>query len=203
MPALVSIAVGLVLGSMSAGRLGRLTSIDIGHPGIVAALFAVQAVLRGRIIASAGLTGKSGIIAWAVVSVLLIAYVCSGARRLRGLWLIVCGWSLNLLVVLANGGMPTSISTSSGGFYHLLGAGDVFIWLADILPAGPWLLSIGDVLSFVGVITLVSAGMHEAVQAQGVDKTCPDSSILQKPSGGRPPSPDDMEYCHAQRGATQ
>jgi hypothetical protein len=107
-----------------------------------------------------------------VFSYMLAAAFLVANRRVRGMWIIALGGALNLVAILANGGvMPASrsalraaeIATQSPGFANstavthprLLPLGDIFA-----VP-NPWPLhnvfSIGDVLIAIGVMIAVLA----------------------------------------------
>jgi Family of unknown function (DUF5317) len=98
--------------------------------------------------------------------------------RVAGFALILVGLSLNLLVIAVNHGMPVPrhalvasgqqdtlqmLIQTGGAKHHLAGAGDHLLFLADVLTIGAPIrqaLSVGDVLSYLGVMWLIVAAMR-------------------------------------------
>jgi uncharacterized protein DUF5317 len=105
-------------------------------------------------------------------ALLLLSYVCLIAfgvanRRLTGMWLIVLGFSLNLLCIGLNHGMPVS-RTALGSLgmqepplgvkHHLERSSDKLVFLGDIIPVPSPVdeaLSFGDMIMTVGVADLL------------------------------------------------
>jgi hypothetical protein len=148
-------------------------------------LFALQAVARGRLVTRvASRLTWNPVLPWALATGLLLALVLSNARQ-QGMPLAAAGLVANLLVVVANWGMPislTAIPNASGAapaisdsFYVALAARTHFPALADVLPAPAMartaglVFSVGDVLLLVGVSVLViSASVERGSQQPGV-----------------------------------
>jgi hypothetical protein len=109
--------------------------------------------------------------------------------RLPGFWLIAIGFALNVLVISVNGGMAVSRSAlrqaygqdyptvlrdleeNGGAKHHMARPDDVLLPLTDVIPLGPpvrLVLSVGDVLFFLGVSWVIAAatkgpaGRHRA-----------------------------------------
>ena len=136
----------------------------------------MQGIARGRI----GGTSASlvGLVVWVVSCIILIVLLIPDWRRV-GIWVVGVGLALNLLVVLANGGMPVLVTdpialskagapiARSMGFYQLAGPGTALAPLGDVVPLGLGayrvLLSPGDVLLVVGVATLIVGSMSAHV----------------------------------------
>ena len=103
-----------------------------------------------------------------------------GLRNIRvaGFALILVGLSLNLLVIAVNHGMPVPrhalvasgqqdtlrmLIQDGGAKHHLAGSGDMLLPLADAIAIGPPIrqaLSVGDVLSYLGVMWFIVAAMR-------------------------------------------
>ena len=101
-------------------------------------------------------------------ALLLLSYVCLilfgvANRRLTGMWLIVLGFSLNLLCIGLNHGMPVS-RTAIGSLglddkpigvkHHLERPSDKLVFLGDIIPVPS---PVNEALSFGDMITASSA----------------------------------------------
>lgn len=172
MIALAAVAAGIVLGWLSGGALRGLETVQLRFEWLVLLLFVVQAVARGRI---AGLSAsRLGLGVWVFSCVALVVTLVPDWRR-PGIWLIAIGLSLNLFVVLLNGGMPVSLPSGSSvgesavsvsrslGFYQLAGPGTVAGMLGDtvqlVVAASRALLSPGDVLLSLGVVTVIVDAM--------------------------------------------
>ena len=175
-PAFVALILGLVLGLASGGQLSRLRDISLRYEPVVAVLFVLQAVLRGRL--SSFTTATPFAFAGWVISVVLLIAVLLPSRAQNGIPLVMVAMAFNLLVVLANHGMPVVVTgipslasraaaqtAASGGFYHLAHPGEVLLILSDCLRlhAGisTLMLSVGDVLLMVGAVVFVARHMLE------------------------------------------
>lgn len=153
------------------GSVSSLASFRMRYEAAVLVLFVVQAVLRGRL---PGVDEASpwGLFAWGVTVLALIAALLPN-RRETGVAVVILGLASNLWVALLNQGMPYmtadgSVVAGAGRFYHLATSATDMAWMGDVLPepTGQWLLSIGDVLLFVGVVALV---LHAASARTALD----------------------------------
>ena len=95
-------------------------------------------------------------------------------RRLPGAVLVFAGLALNLAVVAPNGGMPVDPVAArlagAGAFtiegtakHHLMSPEDVLPFLGDVIgvpPPGRVVLSLGDVVLYVGLIAFVVTTMR-------------------------------------------
>jgi hypothetical protein len=165
-PAVVAVILGLLLGVVSGGRISYMRRVALQHEIAVVLLFSCQAFLRGRLSSASGATSLA-YVGW-VVSVLLLIGALMPDRLQHGIGLVMTAMALNLVIVLANGGMPVDLggnlglasqaavrAAGSGGFYHLARPGDALLMLSDCLPlrvgSSTLMLSVGDVLLVVGV----------------------------------------------------
>jgi hypothetical protein len=168
---LVLIVIGLAVcvGFIAGGSLRPFEHLRVRWWGLALAGLAVQGVsLAGDIRYPAGwalLVGSYGLL-------VVFAWV---NRRLPALWLAMAGLILNILVIAANGGMPVSASaletagaraegliSEDAGKHHLMGPDDTLTPLADVIGIPPPIgavISIGDVLLYAGIATLVIAVM--------------------------------------------
>ena len=116
--------------------------------------------------------------------VLLIAF-CILNLRTAGFPVMLVGLALNMLVISANGGMPVGrealeasgqeallqdLVEGEGAKHHLEGEGDVLTFLADVIPVPPpvrQVISVGDIVVYLGVIWLVADGMRHSARIPG------------------------------------
>jgi len=176
-----ALAIGLLLGLVCGGSVRNLGGVRLRFEWVVIPLFVVQALARGRL---AGASASSlGVSIWLVGTLVLLAFLAPDWRQ-PGVWVSGVGMALNMLVVLANGGMPVvppgqvpasqaaASLAQSAGFYHLAGPGTILVTLGDVLPLGmgatTTLLSAGDVLLTLGVAIYILRSMtgssREAIQ---------------------------------------
>lgn len=104
-----------------------------------------------------------------LVLVLCLWRLSRGDDRADGsMWLAVglaaIGLALNLVVILANGGMPAriavdEISDADRPHYHPIGPTTRLAWLSDWIPVGSLLISPGDVALLVAVGLLFAGAM--------------------------------------------
>ena len=170
---LAGLVAGLVIGVVTGGSLGNLANLRFRWP-----LF----VLLVLVIREAGVYGPfsqvDGVqILYAVSLAALVAWTVWHVKRLPGVWLVALGATLNLLVVLSNGGrMPVSAELAARGSHILIDRGFVgqyvlmgphtnLSWLADWLsipgPAGAFLLeaySPGDLVVAFGIALVAYFG---------------------------------------------
>ena len=144
------VAVGVLAGWLTGGRPARLADLEIAAwPVLLVAL-----VLRF----AAPSIGDSFAL-W-LVSFAAIAVVAGLNRGIPGMWLILVGAGLNLLVVALNQAMPVDAAAASvaqaqiapDGLHRELRDGDVLSLLADRIPA-PILArvySVGDLFLAAG-----------------------------------------------------
>jgi len=174
MLALVAILWGVIVALACGGDLRHLGRLRLAGEAFIVPCFVFQAVVRGR---GFGLTGipSVSISLWAAASLVLCICLLLNWRR-PGCYLAAVGVMLNVLVVLANRGMPVGLrpgsddvavaaSGAQSQFYLVDSSGALMRTAADAIPLefhGEWMmLSIGDVLLVVGIgVLLVSVTLE-------------------------------------------
>jgi hypothetical protein len=174
-----AVIVGLLAGWATGGRWRALSEVRFRHPSFVLVAIAAQAALELPGIRSWPSSLRFAIV---VVTYLVVGWwifqnvraTAGGARF--GLGLVECGWALNLLAIVPNGGMPVSesaldragiaqsISVIHGHFSkHVpVNHGTVLRVLGDVIPLS-WFRSVispGDIVMAVGIGLLVAAAMR-------------------------------------------
>jgi hypothetical protein len=166
-PGLVVLAV--LLGYVLGGRLRRFENLRINRWGLAIAGAALTATVNVFPALSIGPIPDTvvGPVLLALSYFLLAAFLVSN-RWIPGGYVMIAGLPLNLVVVVANGGMPVraeAITTSGGdpavlqdatvGKHHLMSEDDVLWHLGDVIgvpePIGV-VLSPGDVLLYGGMV---------------------------------------------------
>jgi hypothetical protein len=148
-----ALVLGLIAAIATGGELKRLGSIRLQLWPVLLLAVALRVV--------AALTFS----AWAfAISLFAIVVVCVANKRLPGLVLVAAGTTLNLIVVVANVGMPVSQSALENanatlprdGVHIAMSSATVLNWLGDILPLSVvrGVYSVGDVISAVGAFAL-------------------------------------------------
>jgi Family of unknown function (DUF5317) len=156
---------------LAGGDLRRLAHLKFRYPGLAAAALALQVAIVN--VAPGG--DHAVHVALHLLSYALAAWFAAANIRTPGVALIAAGGVLNLIAILANGGvMPTdpgalkrSGLTMGDGFTnsaalahpHLSALGDIIA-----VPAGPLanVLSIGDLVLFAGLLVLVHSSVRRA-----------------------------------------
>ena len=159
----LTVAAGVVLGYARQGRLRRLGQADLRFPALIGVALAGQVGLS----AVAGTGGPARTALLIAVNAALLGFAWAN-RMLPGMGLVMLGFALNALVILANGGMPVAPEALAAigerpavlatGRHRLLQPGDRLSVLADVLPV-PVLrsvYSVGDVTLAAGTGTLVA-----------------------------------------------
>lgn len=167
-----SIALGLLLRRLGGHELRSLSDLRLRGEGLLLLLLAAQSLaplLRLDAVAT-----RVAFVAWLLTFPALIA-VCLVNRKMKGMALLGTGLLLNLLVILANGGMPVAaaaveqvrgalagVAIPATDFVHVpMTAATALPWLADVVPVpGPPLVrsivSPGDILLFAGIVTFIA-----------------------------------------------
>ena len=171
---LYAVVVGLVVGRLTGGRVERLGDIRFRWAGLAFAAVVVQLVLFFPPVADALDGAQAVAIALYVGSTAVVLGVVVRNIRLTGLPIVVLGAGLNLLAILANGGLmpatPEALAAAGlppeSGFAAGSVVGDPALpWLVDRFALPSWLplanvFSLGDVLIAIGIAVAVAAGMH-------------------------------------------
>lgn len=159
---LIAIALGLVLGLVTGGSVDNLLKLRFRWPWLI-----VTAVLVREVILVSPLNGVDGAqYVYLGALVAIVAWTNWHWRRIRGIWLVSIGASLNVLVIAANAArMPvapdlageTLTHRQTIGQYTLMGSGTNLNFLGDwmrLFPL-PGAYSPGDVLVAVGLAIVV------------------------------------------------
>ncbi|HEY8814023.1 MAG TPA: DUF5317 family protein [Candidatus Dormibacteraeota bacterium] len=155
---LVALALGLIAGIATRGKLGNLANVTIRWPWLVVAVLVVrEAAVFSPLSAIEG-------VQYVYVAALaaLVAWTAWHASRLRGAWIVALGAALNLVVVVANGArMPVApglagrlVDRGHIGQYVVMGPGTNLGWLGDWIGVpGPLggAYSPGDVVISIGI----------------------------------------------------
>jgi uncharacterized protein DUF5317 len=173
---LIALALGLIAGVATGGKLGNLANLRFRWPLFVVAVLIVR---EGALINPFNrIDGVQYVYAASLAA--LVAWTIWHIPRLPGVWLVTAGSGLNLIVVLANGSrMPVApalagILAARGhiGQYVLMGPDSQLNWLADWIGVpGPLggTYSPGDVIVAIGIaLVAFLATRHEAVQPVAV-----------------------------------
>jgi len=189
-----SILVGVLIGLALGGRLANLAEITLKWWPLALLGLALQ------LIPVPSMHGQRD--HWLAVALLAASYVVllvfvAANIRLPGFPIVALGFALNILVISLNGGMAvgdSALHTAYGARYpimyqelvehggakhHLAGPDDVLRPLTDVIPIG-WpvrlVLSVGDVLFYVGVVWLLAAvtrGLPRGQRGRGVRPRSP------------------------------
>ncbi len=172
---LLVVAVALCVGAARGGSFGMLAQLRL--PGWSLVFLAVLAQLLSAVAAILGLPApRAMFVLGTVVSAALAMTFVLRNVHVRGMPLVGTGLLLNVLVVLANGAMPVSLSAAQRAGvgttsilagddprHELAGDRTRLDWLADVvpvpLPGVSQVLSPGDVLIAAGIGVLVANGM--------------------------------------------
>ena len=186
---LYSIAAGLVIGRLSGGRLGNLEHVRFAWWRLALAGLVVQVVLFAGPVAEQ--VGPEGPLIY-VASTLVVLAALLRNLALPGLAIIAIGAILNLIPVIANGGvMPSApeawlaldgeaaLPVSHFSNSVLIGPdtlfpflGDVFVWPRPLPLAN--VFSLGDAVIAVGAVVFLVTAMRRAG---------PSPSALARPTG--------------------
>ena len=168
---LVVIALCLATVPLTRGRLVRLGELRLRRGGLALAAIALQVLVVS--VAPRGLAGLHEILH--VASYALLAAFGWSNRRVTGVPIVLAGGALNLLAILANGGvMPTdpdvaeaaANSAAPGEFLNSVPVADARLgFLGDVLatPASLPLhnvYSAGDIVIVLGLLVIVHAACH-------------------------------------------
>jgi hypothetical protein len=173
---LYAIVAGLLVGSLTGGRISALGHLRIRWLGVAVVGLGFQVVLFSPFVAEQ--VGGLGPSLYVASTVAVFAALLRNLD-LPGLPIVALGAALNLLVIVANGGfMPSdpgawqtlsgvgALPTDAYSNSALMGPGTALSWLGDVfvLPRPiPFanVFSIGDVLIAVGIAWCVARSMRQ------------------------------------------
>jgi hypothetical protein len=171
---LFAIALGLVFGLATGGKLTNLGRVRFRWPWIVVAVILVRFLVLATPLNRVEGAQYLYVLALAVI----VGWTAWHVNRVRGIWLISAGAALNLIVILANGGrMPVApeLATAMGGRttvgqYTLMGSQTNLNILGDWIKLGPisQAYSLGDVLIAVGLAIVVFLAIRNPIADEGV-----------------------------------
>ena len=162
---------GLVAGLLTGGSIQNVLSRRMRWPLVVIVAFLVKEL---EIRTPLGFTGAAPFL-FVLSLAVLIAWTIWHVRELPGIWMVGVGMTMNLVVVLANGGRMPVISQAALRFgpreladqgvwaqYAVMGPDTRLNWLADWIlvprPLGivfPQAYSPGDLVSLVGLTVVM------------------------------------------------
>jgi hypothetical protein len=155
---LAGIVIGLLAGIATGGSLGNVARLDFRWPWVVlAALFVREAAVITPLNRIEGIQYL-----YAAALAALVAWTAWHVRRVPGVWIVMIGSALNLLVVLANGARmpvaaalaPSLVARGHAGQYIVMGAETRLGWLGDWIGIPGTLggaYSLGDMFIGVGI----------------------------------------------------
>lgn len=154
---LAALALGLVAGIATGGKLGRVANLRFRWPWLVLVALVIREASALRPLSS--IDGVQYVYVAALAA--LIAWAVWHIERVRGVWIVAAGAALNLIVIIANGArMPVApalagslVQRGHAGQYVLMGADTSLNWLGDWigLPGPLGAYSPGDVIVAIGI----------------------------------------------------
>lgn len=179
---LYSIVVGLIAGRLMGGRVRNLEHVHFVWWQLALGGLVVQLILFSPPVAEQVGAAGPGIY---VASTLVVLVALLRNIRLQGLWVIALGATLNLIPILANGGiMPAApeawmaltgeaaVPVEYFSNSALIGPGTHFAFLGDIfvfprpLPLAN-VFSLGDVVIALGAVIFLVSAMRDRSGAAG------------------------------------
>lgn len=171
---IISIAVAIILGYISGGRIKNLENINLKAMYLVFIAFGLELVVvtcMRRSLLSAGTT--TYLIDLAMYSLLMIFIILN--RKNIFIIIMGIGFLLNAVPIFLNGGvMPVSSEAirvlefspniDSEGLYTIIDSSTRFWFLGDIIPIrfiSSFIVSIGDIITSAGLILLIVTGMRK------------------------------------------
>ena len=166
-----AIALGLVAGFATRGRIDNLARLHFRWPWLVVAVLAIRAAAVLTPLHSVDgvqylyVAGLAALVAWALWHV----------KRVAGIWLVAVGSSLNLVVIAANSGrMPVAPELAGSlvqrghlGQYAVMASDTHLNWLGDwislrgLIGWGPLdAYSPGDLIVALGIAAVTALAMR-------------------------------------------
>ena len=173
---LAAFTVALCLGFVLGGRLSNLAVIRVRW---------APAALVGLLMQFAPVPGRTLPLVMLYASFVVLTAFAIANIKLVGFPLILIGIVCNFTVIAANSGMPVTehaleasgqastlqlLIEQGGAKHHLATTDDRLLFLGDVIPLGPiqQAVSVGDVLTYGGVMLLIVAGMRRRSVADAV-----------------------------------
>jgi Family of unknown function (DUF5317) len=168
---LYAIPVGLVIGLVLGGRLGKLAGLQFRWvPVFLAGLFAQLVLFSSAVTERIGDLGAP----LYVMSTGVVLLAIAANWRITGVPILVAGAACNLAAILANGGYMPAGASALAALGRVLGpeysnsaalAHPNLELLTDIFAMPRWMpghniFSVGDVLIGLGVIVIIVAAMR-------------------------------------------
>lgn len=157
----VVLAVGLSL--LRGGRFTYAARNEIHWLPVLIAGLLLQTLLDAM--AARGAVGATGTVALLLLSEAAVLAFCLRNWYRAGMVLVAAGFTMNVLVILANGGMPVDpdairslggdpAAATLAGKHHLLSATTHLRWLADVIPVAALdlIISVGDIVLVAGMV---------------------------------------------------
>jgi Family of unknown function (DUF5317) len=175
---LVSIAVGIVAGLVSGGKLARLMRLDVRGGAVVIAILAIRVITQFTPLRS--VEGLQYVFALTLAAA--AAWCIWNLDRLPSLALVALGAVLNLAAIVANGGrMPVSPDVATVRAHvvqYIAMTPDTRLnWLADWIglpgtAGSPWwgAYSPGDLVISAGALILVVLAMRSQTRLAETDR---------------------------------
>ncbi|MFI5225576.1 MAG: DUF5317 domain-containing protein [Candidatus Limnocylindrales bacterium] len=171
---LYAVVIGLIVGRLTGGRVERLGDIRFHWAWLAFAAVVVQLVLFLPLVADALAGAQTLAIGLYVGTTAVVLGVVVRNIRLTGLPIVALGACLNLVAILANGGvMPATpealaaagLGPETNAAFDTRVVDPALPWLVDRFALPSWLplanvFSVGDVLIGIGIAVAVAAGMH-------------------------------------------
>jgi hypothetical protein len=177
---LYAIPIGILVGYLLGGRLGRLGDLRFHWAWLAIGGLLVQVVLFSPI--AENIVGQAGPPIYVASTAVVLAAVVRN-WQIPGIAVVIAGAASNLLAIVANGGVmpasPEAVATlgmeDGQGFSNSVVMADPALRpLTDIFALPGWVpaanvFSLGDVLIGVGVVIVIAVGMRATPAATTPD----------------------------------
>ena len=169
---LPTVPIGILLGLLLGGRLGRLAYVRVSKPWLFYLALALQIAAFPSLFVP-WQVGTQAATALSIASYGCLVVVAFANRHMFGMPIAAAGMLLNLAAILANGGhmpaLPSAMRDAGLAFsgVHNNSVADAspnLAWFVDRWAAPHWVpfgnvYSVGDVLIAIGVMVTVAAAM--------------------------------------------
>jgi len=176
---LYGIILALIIGFVLKGNLKNLGNIELKGLYLVVIGFGMDAIMHFSAVYGVLKLSYLTYIFDLVMYILLAIFIYLNKKNVFVL-IIGFGFLLNAIAIFSNGGaMPVSHSamvkvaitdsTSSVGLYKLADSSTRFYFLCDIMSSkllGKTVISIGDIISDIGIMALIITGMRGRKQSK-------------------------------------